>query len=58
MRRAKSGSWDRPFIPIFSPTISRMVSPGAFVGVAVQDMKDRKNYADVAWFKYEERDAK
>ena len=31
---------------------------GAFVGVAVQDMKDRKNYADVAWFKYEERDAK
>ena len=25
---------------------------------AVQDMKDRKNYADVAWFKYEERDAK
>ncbi len=24
---------------------------GAFVGVAVQDMKDRKNYADVAWFK-------
>ena len=28
---------------------------GAFIGVAVQDMKDRKNYADVAWFRYEEQ---
>ena len=28
---------------------------GAFTGVAVQDMKDRRNYADVAWFRYEEQ---